>query len=184
MAGLYLQRRWIVDSRARDRRSHARCCGFKNKNKGIKCVLCYYCNSWFRRQVSHFPTLIALLSLPLSLSLFLSLFVLFSSFLPNPCVLRPDGIRFPPAGHCKSLAPEYEKLGEYFTKEDGVMIAKVGCGLMPAWVGESATSGQWPAGGGWRADTREIRFLRRIPCLICRHGLSQRIGDRSPQLAH
>ena len=28
-------------------------------------------------------------------------------------------------GHCKALAPTYEKLGEAFAKADGIVIAKV-----------------------------------------------------------
>lgn len=55
------------------------------------------------------------------------------------------------SGHCKQLAPEYEKLGEHFSMEkDGIMIAKVGCGLIPAGTAR-ARPGQreW----GWRDRT-------------------------------
>lgn len=95
------------------------------------------------------------------------------SFVSKSCALRFDGIWFHPRpeGHCKQLAPEYEKLGEQFTKEkDGIMIAKVGYGLMPAGMARA-----WPAaagGGGWRAGTRYAPSSAK-PAALATWGLSQ-----------
>eukprot|EP00752_Nemacystus_decipiens_P010335 g9207.t1 len=85
----------------------------------------------------------------------------------------------PWCGHCKQLAPQYEKLGEYFSKEeDGIMIAKVDSEAHPATaalfdVGGYPTLKWMPKGTTAPGDAETVRAERSAD------GLGQWITDKT-----
>lgn len=77
----------------------------------------------------------------------------------------------PWCGHCKALAPEYENVGSAFSREDGVVVAKVDCDshkdIANKWGIQGFPTLKWlPAGSIDPSDAEDYQSARTADAIV------------------